>query len=661
MSLNNSSNWNGGNKEENNQSGQNAGSQNTNAQGLVGLFQQTSMTSDNRNLKDVTDVREQIIEFYKTQKSSTTSQLQQQIIPEVEAMTATISPQLPGLCFYREIQGQMYVMGVLFSNNNLAISTEQINVAGFGGNGSQRVSIPLTPADYANGQVIEGIRNHYRSVASARQINTVNIINVVVADLEMYTHAEIVDAANRIDTIANWLTREWEEAILVKAAEQATAAQISLPSPFKENKPFGNNNAAEARVNVVSGRLNTARQLSPANMEVIVSTMNPNSNSQSQNSKEIARIKATVSLKGVSFQEHQQALMANQNAQQNFMQMMGLGGSVYPNGYRPLRPVITLDQVQSGEQMNYNGGLAPYFFGLFALMCTNNNYVFAEALRRVSVGARGNLSDLEVRINQLLQGSGVPNPQNRIQLTDKTISDTDVVNQWIRQNVAPHATFQTNLVLRGVNGSVNNFLLRLAGGAGRGEAINTVVNCLDAISNGAASTLIARNHTSGKGWTKDKPILHRTAEIAINGLATYGDKQLNTLEIDEMLLGHVKGKNGINAIADFLRVQYGTDNEEFKSRAQKLRIQLNESLFDGAVHINNFSQVHIWDPLFMQLLGECMADIGAMNVANNLGSFRTTNLVYAPGAGLATYASAGSNGNVGGMMASGFFNGVPFA
>lgn len=660
MSLNNSSNWNGGNKEENNQSGQNASAQ-SNSVGLVGLFQQTSMTSDNRNLKDVTDVREQIIEFYKTQKSSTTSQLQQQIIPEVEAMTATISPQLPGLCFYREIQGQMYVMGVLFSNNNLAISTEQINVAGFGGNGSQRVSIPLTPADYANGQVIEGIRNHYRSVAQARQISTVNIINVVVADLEMYTHAEIIDAANRIDTIANWLTREWEEAILVKAAEQATNAGISLPSPFKDGKPFGNNAAAEARVNVVSGRLNTARQLSPANMEVIVSTMNPNSNSQSQNSKEIARIKATVSLKGVSFQEHQQALMASQGMQQNFMQMMGLGGSVYPNAYRPLRPVITLDQVQSGEQMNYNGGLAPYFFGLFALMCTNNNYVFAEALRRVSVGARGNLSDLEVRINQLLQGSGVPSPQNRIQLTDKTISDTDVVNQWIRQNVAPHATFQTNLVLRGVNGSVNNFLLRLASGANRTEAVNVVINCLDAISNGKASALIAQNAQTGKGWTKEKTILHRTPEIAVNGLATYGDKQLNTLEIDEMLLGHVKGKNGINAIADFLRVQYGTDNEEFKSRAQKLRIQLNESLFDGAVHINNFSQVHIWDPLFMQLLGECMADVGAMNVANNLGSFRTTNLVYAPGAGLATFASAGNNGNVGGVMGSGFFTGVPFA
>lgn len=626
---------------------------------LIELFTQTSMTSDNRNLKDVTETANQIIEFYKTQKSSTTSKLQQQIIPNVENMTPTISPALPGLCFYREIQGQMYVMGVLFSNNNLAIATEQINVAAFANNGSQRVSIPVTPADYANGQVIENIRQHYKSVAASQQINQVNLINVVVVDLEMYTHAEIVDAAARIDAIANWLTREWEEAILVKAAEQATAAGVKLPSPFRDGKPFGNNNAAEARVNVVAGRLNTARQLSSANIEVIVSTMNPNNNNQQQNSKEIARIKATVSLKGVSLQEHNATMMANPNAQQNFLQMLGMNGSVYPNGYRPLRPVISLDQAQAGEQMMYNGGLAPYFFGLFVLMCTNNNYVFAEPLRRQQVGARGNLSDLEVRIEQLLAGSGIVAPAGRLKLDNKTLSDTDVVNQWIRQNVAPHATFQTNLVHRGVNGSINNFLLRLAGTA-RAEAVAAMINVIDGQTNGAASTIVANNQQSGKGWTKEKPILHRTPEIAINGLASYGDKQLNTLEMDEMMLGHVKGKNGQQAMADLLRVQYGVDNEEFKARAQKLRIQLNDSIFDGAVHINAFSQVHIWDPTFMQFLGECYANVGQFNVANNMGSFRTSNLVYAPGAGLATLTSVGNNTAVGGM-GSAFFTGTPFA
>lgn len=640
MSLNDNSNWNG--KKDN--QGAAPAQQGATANGLIALFQQTSMTSDNRNLKDVTDVANQVSEFYKTQKKSTTSPLQQGIIPDVEAMTPSISPQLPGLCFYRTIEGQMYVMGVLFSNNNLAISTEQINVQGFSGvGGSQRISIPITPVDYANGVVIEGVRNHYKAVAAAQQVSTVHIINMIVVDLEMYNHSEIADAAARIDTISNWITREWEESILVKAAEQAVAANIAIPSPFKDSAPYGANKAAEARVSVVAGRVNTAKQLSPANMEVIVSTMNPNNNSQSLNSKEIARIKATVSLKGVSLQEHQANMMANNNMQQQFMQMMGMAGAnAYPNGYRPLRPVITLDQVQPGEQMNYNGGLAPYFFGLFTLMCTNNNYVFAEPLRRVNVGARGNLADLEVRINQLLQGSGIPAMPGRLQLTEKNISDTDVVNQWIRQNVAPHATFQTNLVLRGVNGSINNFLLRLAS-TGRTDAVNTVVATLDAISNGAASTLISRNQQNGKGWTKEKPILHRTPEIAVNGLATYVDKQLNTLELDEMMLGHVKGKNGMQAIGDYLRVQYGTENEEFKSRAQKLRIQLNESIFDGAVHINSFSQVHIWDPQFMQLLGECMQEVGAFNVANNLGSFRTSNLVYAPGAGLATYASVGNN------------------
>lgn len=647
MSINDSSAWAGENNEQ-----QKSTSKQTGGFGLLALLTQTSMTSDSRNLKEVTDVSKSLTEFYEAMKKSTTSQIQLEIIPEVETMTPVISPSLPGLAFYRIVGDTMYVMGALFSNRNLTIGAEQIRANTI--NGVQNVSIPLTPVDYANQTVAENIRNHYLEQARAKSVSKVSMVNFVTVDLEMYNTTETPDYSDKVRAITHFLSAEWEEGILVKVAEIASESDYPLPNPFLNEKAYGNGATAEARVSAVTNRLNSAQQLSPANMEIIISTMNPQNQYNQSNSKEVARVKASVSLSGVSFQEHMANMAAGNNIQQNFMQMMGVSGSVFPQGYRPLRPIITIDQVQSGEQMGYNGGLYAYFYGLFALMASNNNYVFAEPLRRQNVGARGNLSDLEIRIAQLLKGANLPAQMpNQVILDEKKMSDTDLVNAWIRQNVSPHATFQTNLITRGSNSAINNFLLRLSG-KDRAKAVKTVINVIDAMTNKKFTEIVNRNAQTQKGWTIGQPVLHRTSQIEVNGLATYGDKQLNTQEFDEMMLCHVKGKNNIAGINDFLNVKYGALPEDAKSRGHKMRIQLNESIFDGAVHINQFSQAHVWDPNFMAVLGEAMDSLGTLNVAGNNGSFQTNTAVYAPGAGLATYTAVGTANPTGAGIGAGY-------
>jgi hypothetical protein len=664
MSLNtgNESAW----SQEDNNNAKPTGGNNAPLGGLAGLFALSSMTSDNRNLKEVSETMEKVAQIYEQAKKSTTNELQRKIIPTIESLTSSITPLLPGLGFHCTYEGTMYIMGVLFSNRNLTIGSERITINN--NHMTQQVSIPVAPAQYANPQFLEKLKGHYTKFAESKGIKSVSVINMVVVDLEMLAHPEAGEQKDWAHNIANFLASEWEEAIMVKSVQEICAAGYQTPNPFANpDQPYGKDNCAEARVSAISSRVTKAKTLMAANMEVIASTIN-NANNMSNytgNSKEIARVTAIVGLNAVSMEEHSRFLMSHRTQEQlaslqNFMGAAGMGGAVFPNGYRPLRPVITVEAVQAGEQLQNNGGLYPFFYGLYLLMTTNNNYVFAEALRRHMVGARGNLADLEVRINQMLaQIPGGLNAQ-RITLDEKKIADTDLVNQWIRQNVSPHATFQVNLISSGPHASIMNFLFRLASKNNANE-VKTTIALIDAMTRNKLSDIIKRNIAASTGWNPSKPVLLPTGMIAVNGLATYGDKKLNTQEVDEMMISHIKGKNGQAAIESYLGTMYGSNpHEEFKQRAQKLRVELSQSVFDGQVHINGFAQPHIWAPDFMAALGEAMDSIGQLNVANNLGSWRSNALVYAPGVGLATASAAGSNNPSGSGLGVAYNMGSPF-
>ena len=637
--------------------------------GLAGLFGLTSMTSDNRNLKEVADTMKLVTELYEGITKSTTNETQRAIIPVIETLTSSISPLLPGLGFHRVIGGTLYVMAALFSNRNLTLSSERITIQGGNNMMSQQVSIPVAPASYINKQFLENLKDHYTRYAESKGIATVAIINALVVDLEMMNHPEAGEPKDYPHVIAAGLASEWEESLLVKAAQEFQASSGKTPTPFKDPKqPYGKDSCAEARVTAIDKRTTKFRTLTASNMEVTATTINSinnlNNSNFNANNREICRASAIVSLVGMSWEEHQRILASmNGRDQSQLAGFLGMGamGSIYPAGYKPLRPVITIEDVQAGEMLNNNGGLYPYFYGLFLLMTTNNNHVFMEAIRRHTVGCRGNLSALETRITQMLaqsQGGAMVNNPQRIILDDKKISDTELVNMWIRQNVATHATFHVNLIPSGPHASITNFLFRLADKNNTSQ-VKTVVAIIDSMTNNKMSEIIARNIVAANagtpsGWTPNKPVLIPTPTLVPNGLADLGGKKLNTQELDEMMICNVKGKSGGAAIEAFLGTQYGVNpNEDYKQRSQKLRIELSQSIFDGYVHLNGFAQTHIWAPDFMAALGEAMDSIGNLSVSNTLGSFRTTNMVYAMGGGLATMVGAGNN-NVGGQMGVNF-------
>ena len=77
--------------------------------GLAGLLRLPSMTSDNRNLKEVAETIEKLEGIYENAKKSTTNELQRKIVPTVEMLTPSISAQLPGVGLYVVFDGTMYL------------------------------------------------------------------------------------------------------------------------------------------------------------------------------------------------------------------------------------------------------------------------------------------------------------------------------------------------------------------------------------------------------------------------------------------------------------------------------------------------------------------------------------------------------------------------
>jgi len=637
--------------------------------GLSGLFRLSSMTSDNRNLAEASDALKTLQEYYDAQKKASISDLQRKIIPNLQEFTSAVSPVLPGIGLDVVVGDTMYVAGFLFSKDNLTINSERIDFAGNGVFGASQVSIPLTPVQYANGDFYKRLRDHYQRKAEDKNVKNVSVVSLRVIDLEMLKHEEAGDIKDQPRNNALDIAAEWEEALLVKSTLEMVAQKIPLPNPFQNaQQPYDKGGAAEARVTAISGRVTKGRTLTADNMEVTATTIFPNGNNGNYNrdfnvnSKDICRVTGAVSLTAVSFEDWQRYMMTSRPDQLAQLQsfMGGMAGG-YGNGYRPLRPVITMGEVTAGEMMGYNGGLYPFFYGLYLLMCTNNHYTWAEAIRKACVGARGSLADMELRIQQMLSSTpwAAARTQNDI-LDVKKLSDTDFVSNWIRMNVSPHATFQVNVLPAGPHASIHNFLQRLADTSSNHQEVMTVVKLIDAMSNNKMSATIEENLKKG-GWTPTKPILLPTGMIAVNGRGRLGDKSFNTQEMDEMMISHIKGKNNLAGIEAFLGTQYGTDPREgFKQRCQKLRLEMTGANFSTDPHINGFAQPYIWAPDFMAALGQSLDGIGQLNVANNIGSYRSSNLVFAPGIGLATMAAAGSNNPNQPSLGMAYGNGVSF-
>lgn len=624
--------------------------------GLTGLFSMSSMTSDSRNMREHMEAFKALTEKYESLKKSTTNDSQRAIIPSLTTLTQNISPSLPGIGLHKVINNVVYVMVALFSNRDVATGTERVAVNNNLGH-QQSISIPLTPVAYLDRSLRDSVTAHYASVGEQQNARQVKIISLTVVDLEMYKHSEIGETQDLPQVIAEWIASEWEEGIYVRTTEEISALGKGAPASWATpSAPYGKDSQAEARVNAIpGGRVNRGKQLTSSNLEVITNTVN-NQGSVNSNSKEVCRVAATVSLQAVSYENYQQRLAAGASNADLMRQLMmqitgGSGGSnCWTQNYKPLAATINIDSVKAGEALRFHDGLYPFFYGLYTAMVTNQNYAWADSLRRAVQPGRSSLADIEPRIQQMIAGSNgaaLVNEKNRIVLTNKNVSDIDLVNQWFQQNCSPNLKFTVRIGVGGVYCALNNFLQRLAIKDKNSAEKRTVIDIIDAQTGNKFSEIIAENVANKTGWTPSEEILIPTPQLSINGIAAYSGRQLNLSEIDEMTLCHIKGNGAQGGIDNYLRQQYGLNPQEgIKQRQQGLRTELTQSMYGaGEAHINSFDVVHIFHPQFLATMGKAFDSIGTMTIANSFGSWRTVPASWSIGAGLELTTSVGTSAN----------------
>lgn len=611
--------------------------------GLVELMTQTSSTFTGRVIPEMNSVQEDLGKIFKNRKEDKLNALKAKIVPEIDVVDPNISPILPGIVLWLKQGTTIFIAPFLFYTNKMIVDVEEVTMQTNGGN--TRVNVPRTPAAYIDKRLNHELVTRFRQ----NHGDGVKVIQLAggVVNLELFGDLK-GDEKRVVERITAYIDREWETGIMTEMVRAVSMnPELRLPSPFYGKQPYGANGTADARITPLAQHvIGENGVITPSNMEVAVVTTNPqNFNSNGGNSdtapREVCRVQANVSLLPVN---HQEYLAGIRRAGIN---VMNAGGPAN-DGYRPFRPCIALNNAIAGPQMNSNGGIIPFLMGLYALMCANNRYAFADVIRRAKCGVRGSLINLEPRLDKLFHDNGIARipGQNSSKLDNKTIIDIDVVNRWIQQHIMQQAIFTIPILPTGSNSALTKLLIDLNSPTAKADAVKAIIAAADAISNNKFSEQAAMNAQSGKGWNSSMPVYHTSAFLTIDGTARYNDELFNLGELDEMSVHTFAGPNG-GANADlFLRTMYNqSNNENLKSRQQRLRIMLTENLNLTDLQINGFGRVGVMDPSFMHLLGSVFSTIGTLNTSSIQGNFMNNNAIFAPGVNLAVDYVAGVNAN----------------
>lgn len=644
----------GGNKDN---SGSNAEPQTGGGvpSGLLGLLQQISSFSNQRTTKEVDEVVECVTKQIKSLEAKNLPPISRQLLPKIVVLTNQDTGNLPGLCFQTTLDKTMYIMPVLFINAALSNAMEEINIPG---QMAKKVSMPFVPSSYLNNENLTRIKESFKNSGVNSDVRDVVIVNGRVVHLESF-RADEVTSDTLPNIITNQLMSQWHEAFLVTSTISAVKDGHKLFSPFiVDGKAYGPNSTAIARTESVKGFHTRAGETTPHNLVTKIVTTNGSNNQNNQTttssqSKELVSAFATVQLLGNPLQQFIANMQANPGNPGN-----AIGPNGAPIGYRPLTPLILMGYAQPGEMMGYNGGLQAFFTGLYALLTTNTNYISSEGYRGKSVGHRGNLTDMERRIDavQSLSNYGsiqtLPRQKEQI-LTEAGLKDADVTFQWIQNNITQHAMFGVDICEFGIDAAIHNFLACLLDPkhTAHASAVKTAVAVIDSETKGAFSAIALQNEKDNKGgWTLTTPILRQTQAIIPVGTARQNGAFVNLGEVDEMFVSKHYANNTMKA-TEFLGLMYGNSATPMDPRVRKYELytKLNE-IFDNTVDLYGFAQRGLFLPSFLAVVAQAYESLGTLSVtAPSLGMSQMNTQVFAEGMDMYTTASAG---NINGVYAA---------
>lgn len=631
---------------------------NQNSQSLLdfaNVLSMNSMMSAGRSIPIVNDVVKALNDFKEEKDKSSLAPTLQQIIPqEIISMDSNLSPVLPGIILSRRVGHILIIAPIMFSNREIAIQLEEIHTNGsMGPNTPNKVQIKQTPNKYMSADVVRNIQDSMRLRHANAGVNEVQMITSRVIDLESYQTPE-----NRenglVPLITNVILDEWERGMKTTLVKTLVANSQELKTPFIDVKgnldknAYGANKCATARIEAVKTQSGNPLMIdgmpSGANMTVQLQTAPKDGHyTNADAARGIVTAYSTVQLVGVPFAVYTAEAMRRPQNPMMLGHMLQQGADAYPHGYHPLQAVVVMNTSRAQQQMGNNSGIASFLMGLYANMTVNHNHLFTEPLRMAQIGARGNLSHIERRIDDMIMGA-FGKRDDKLKITEARLKDMDFTSAWIRRNISERASYAIDLAEFGNEAALHNFLLNIA--ANNSTAAHnklTVVKVLDSMTDGEASRRVAENQKSGKGWTPDKPLL--CASSIILPVGTFKEKGvLHSLEeVDEMFLSRLCPTD-TTPMTQYLQAVYGDGNQTPEPVRRYRMTTLLASLINDDVNITGTARRHYVFPEFAEFLGLCMDKLGNLNASGTMGTFASNVAIYAPSVEFAVAAAAGASG-----------------
>lgn len=591
------------NNSSNNNHGNNNMKNTENA--LFGLLGQSNLISSTHNIPEVADIVKSLEETVKHLDKNTASQAQKLSLPrEIKNVTSDLSPQLPGITLSTVVGNVAYVQPVLFFKIGVTEVTETIVLA----NEAMPRGIAKVPTSFMTQEVMEKVKSAF-SYRDGKTLDKVVILSPMVLNLEAF----IKNSTKYEDMVAdvrNVILKEWNTGLYNTVVLDVAKAGVEFPNPFKEGKLFGKDDAAVARIEPINKHTIDGRPV-PYNLAVKLSTTNKNNtqNLNSNNTKTIATAFLTVSLEAMSTPQFMAAKMARPGA-----------------AVGPLVPVISTGITIPGETLNNNNSMLTALLGLYASIGANQMQFFSEAFRGKEVGNRGNLSNFNHYLSQVLAG------QYGTQqfITDKNITNANAVNDWLQRYVAPNAVYVLDLGSFGEDVSNSDFWWNVIVKPSGSTYHRALVTLMDVLSGGVFSKLAAENASKPnrdprKDWAVGDSILKATNIIMPSGIAQGKDgKWFDLAEVDGMLLrqDHYYGQNEI-AVNEYLGLVCGSMGGDAKVRQFNIYNRLNQ-LFGTNVIVDGWKRRFVWEDAFFNTAAKAMASAGMLSMsASNLGAMWT--------------------------------------
>ncbi|UPT54036.1 diguanylate cyclase/phosphodiesterase [Vibrio phage phiKT1019] len=612
-----------------------------------------SMMAGGRSVPVVNEIVKKLNDFREEKDKSSINPSLQQIIPqEVISMDTNLSPVLPGIILTRRVGSTLIIAPVLFSNREIAIQLEEIHTNGaIGQNVPSKVQIKQAPNRYMSKEVVRNIIESMKLRHANDGVNDVQLITSRVIDLESYQTPENKEIG-MADLLSNVILEEWERGMKTTLAKTMVKAGLELKTPFIDAKgqvdknAYGPTKCATARIESIKTQSGTPLCIDgvPSGANMLVQLQTAPKDGQHYNTdaaRGIVNAYSNVLLVGVPFAVYT-AQLQNRQIQPAFNPMMNAEG-MYPHGYHPLQAVVVMETSRAQAQMGNNSGIASWLMALYANMTVNHNHLFTEPLRMAKIGARGNLANIERRIDDMVAGV-LPKRDEKLKITEARLKDMDFTSSWIRRNIAERASYAVDLVEFGNEAALHNFLLNLTGnGDAATENKLVIVKMIDAITGGEATRRIADNKQSGKGWTPDKPILCPSAIINPVGTFKHNGELHSLQEVDEMFLSRLCPTD-TTPMVQYLQAVYGDGGQTPEPVRRYKMTTMLPTLINDDVNITGTSRRHYVAPAFAEFLGQCMDKLGNLNASGTMGTFASNVAIYAPSVEFAVMAAAGASG-----------------